>query len=1510
MNAKRLNRLLMMALIVSFFVGTGWFPQAAQAEETAYSFSSPYGATVDEDGVLYVTDIGKHAVFMLDSSGNLIRTLGTPGTFGDTNSYLNYPMGVAVRKDTEGQKQIYVLDSGNKRIQIFDGAGSYLKTWTFPGNDGGLEDIKFGNEKIYVLSQNYSIYIFNLTSGTAEVRYIGSLINGSKYRSTGMDIGSDGNLYVTVARFYSVDNYKIDILNSNADREIGTLDIEGGGPSRMTIDDTGNLYVTDRSDYTVKIYSSDGTLLRMLGTPGTSGTADNAFRFPVATAVDQGGKIYVTDSSGQKVKVFAADGTYITSYPPVIRPQTPAVLNVTSLPGTATGTTTVTVTSPLGTGNHWAVKVSSASIVTPNVGDAAPTGTGVTNPFTSGSDISGVDATTNKYVGVYELDSNNKIVSFKLITLTENEIKQAPVAAPVLDTVAGPGSAVGTTKVTINSPTGGNTYMIRVSNSSISTPNVGDAAPTGTGVTNPFTSGSDISGVDATINKYVGVYELGSNNKIVSFKLITLTENEIKQAPVAAPVLDTVAGPGSAVGTTKVTINSPTGGNTYMIRVSNSSISTPNVGDAAPTGTGVTNPFTSGSDISGVDATINKYVGVYELDSNNKIVSFKLITLTENEIKQADTPVAAPVLDTVAGPGSAVGTTKVTVGSPTDGNTYMIRVSNNSIATPNVGDAAPTGTGVTNPFTSGSDISGVDATTNKYVGVYELDSNQKIVSFKQITLTENEIKQADSPVTAPVLDVVAGPGSAVGTTKVTVNTPTDGNTYMIRVSSSSIATPNVGDAAPTGTGVTNPFTSGSDISGVDATTNKYVGVYELDSDQKIVSFKQITLTENEIKQAPVAVPVLDTVAGPGSAVGTTKLTINSPTGGNTYMIRVSSSSIATPNVGDAAPTGTGVTNPFTSGSDISGVDATTNKYVGVYELDSDNKIVSFKQITLTGNEIKQADTPVTAPVLDTVAGPGSTFGTTKVTVSSPTDGNTYMIYVSSSPISTPNVGDAAPTGTGVTNPFTSGADISGVDATTNKYVGVYELDSDNKIVSFKQITLTENEITKKVVRSSRGTTSSSVSSVPVDLHINDVDNNSLIQLNSKLGSSIKLEGELLTADGKTISGSSITFDQDGKITMTPVAPGEYKAVLNTVAPDGQKLVGNTVTITVDANGNASMKSDLIDPFGIASDSMTGKPIDGMRTVLYWADTELNRSKGRTPGTVVDLPLLPDMLPNQNNNPQITKDGGQYGWMVYADGDYYFTAEKDGYVTYDSRNDKRNELHGDTSYVRDGIIHVGQSIVRVDFGADTAVVETRLHTPYLEGYPDKQFKPELSITRAEIAAIITRILPQGEVSADIIPYSDVTDKHWANKEIAYVRQLGIMNGTSGNRFNPDEALTRAEFAQILTKLNPPLTAKGIVYTDTGQHWAEDAIDRVTRSGLMQGYEDGTFKPDASVTRAEAVTTINRYLGRKPQNADTSKWPDVPQDYWAASDIAEATLSHHYSPLSNGWERWEPEQGNAN
>jgi VCBS repeat-containing protein len=187
------------------------------------------------------------------------------------------------------------------------------------------------------------------------------------------------------------------------------------------------------------------------------------------------------------------------------------------------------------------------------------------------------------------------------------------------------------------------------------------------------------------------------------------------------------------------------------------------------------------------------------------------------------------------------------------------------------------------------------------------------------------------------------------------------------------------------------------------------------------------------------------------------------------------------------------------------------------------------------------------------------------------------------------------------------------------------------------------------------------------------------------------------------SGSlKVTVDASGKFQITGGEKGKtYQVVFNLQVKDtnGNQhvLVGHQVSVFIPDEGIASVQAVLIDPFGIVSDDVTGLPISGVKAQLYWADTELNRSKGRTPNTLVNLPILEGFAPSDNRVPQFTDKFGAYAWMVFPDGDYYIVAEKEGYATFDSRTEGRDVPKiGEDSYILDGVIHVGQSIVEFNF----------------------------------------------------------------------------------------------------------------------------------------------------------------------------------------------------------------------
>lgn len=140
-------------------------------------------------------------------------------------------------------------------------------------------------------------------------------------------------------------------------------------------------------------------------------------------------------------------------------------------------------------------------------------------------------------------------------------------------------------------------------------------------------------------------------------------------------------------------------------------------------------------------------------------------------------------------------------------------------------------------------------------------------------------------------------------------------------------------------------------------------------------------------------------------------------------------------------------------------------------------------------------------------------------------------------------------------------------------------------------------------------------------------------------------------------------------------------------------------------------------------------------------------------------------------------------------------------------------------------------------------------------------------------------------------------------IAKVAKMGLMNGYIDGTFKPNQPLTRAEMASLTAMLSPNSTTSGRGFSDITGHWAQAAIKKAQDIGIMNGYSDGTFRPNSKLTRAEAVTAINRVLGRGPLIGVTQPgWNDVPVSHWAFGDIEEASTDHISKPSTQGGEQW--------
>ncbi|RUS45135.1 S-layer homology domain-containing protein [Cohnella sp. AR92] len=197
--------------------------------------------------------------------------------------------------------------------------------------------------------------------------------------------------------------------------------------------------------------------------------------------------------------------------------------------------------------------------------------------------------------------------------------------------------------------------------------------------------------------------------------------------------------------------------------------------------------------------------------------------------------------------------------------------------------------------------------------------------------------------------------------------------------------------------------------------------------------------------------------------------------------------------------------------------------------------------------------------------------------------------------------------------------------------------------------------------------------------------------------------------------------------------------------------------------------------------------------------------------------------------------------------------------------------------------------------------------YANGYADGSFGTGKPITRAELASMLAKLSAASGSSASgdnsgsgAAAFQDVPASFWAAKAIAQAAAAGWMSGDSEGRFRPNDSLTRAELASVLVrwrKEQAPVGG-GTRFPDAAaSHWAFSAIAAAAGKGWMTGYTDGSFKPDQDVTRAEAVTVLNRALGR-PSPSDGPSWSDVADTYWAAAAIRSASQSFDELRYLNG------------
>ena len=362
------------------------------------------------------------------------------------------------------------------------------------------------------------------------------------------------------------------------------------------------------------------------------------------------------------------------------------------------------------------------------------------------------------------------------------------------------------------------------------------------------------------------------------------------------------------------------------------------------------------------------------------------------------------------------------------------------------------------------------------------------------------------------------------------------------------------------------------------------------------------------------------------------------------------------------------------------------------------------------------------------------------------------------------------------------------------------------------------------------------------------------------------------------------------------------------------------TATVKANGytrgGCTFNGWNTEPDGSGAPYKTGDRITMTGNVVLYAQwTRNSSSDGGDTGYTLRLTKLDagDGTPLSGAKFELWRVGARsdtrlgvyetnrYGWTqaeVSQSGDYYWveTVPPEGY-----------RLGGGKHPTNTG---KNSRITVYNTEAAVPALFTDDHYAYIVGVPGGTVRPNDSMTRAGVATIFFRLLKDSVRDANLLTgctYTDVPDGHWANTAISTMTGLDIVRGYDAAAFGPGDPITRAQFAAICARFDTGKSNGSRTFSDIKGHWAKAYIERAAELGWISGFQDGTFRPDAYITRAQAVTMINRMLNRVPEDPSDllpgmNVWPDCRPGDWFYLAIQEATNSHDYRRKADSYETW--------
>ncbi len=259
--------------------------------------------------------------------------------------------------------------------------------------------------------------------------------------------------------------------------------------------------------------------------------------------------------------------------------------------------------------------------------------------------------------------------------------------------------------------------------------------------------------------------------------------------------------------------------------------------------------------------------------------------------------------------------------------------------------------------------------------------------------------------------------------------------------------------------------------------------------------------------------------------------------------------------------------------------------------------------------------------------------------------------------------------------------------------------------------------------------------------------------------------------------------------------------------------------------------------------------------------------------------------------------------TYRANDFVFCAEGNGKLV-PMENATKVEFTNEYTYRRP---HHPRPKPTVEIEDDDALgLNTTDHFAYIVGYGNGEVRPQNNITRAEVATIFFRLLTDDVRDENLTKtnrYSDVTRADWYNTAVSTLSSMGIITGYPDGTFRPNAAITRAEFAAIAARFDNDGDKTAAKFSDIASHWAKDEISIAYNNGWITGYPNSTFGPQRDITRAETMTLVNRVLNRQPETEDDllpnmTVWTDnANPKAWYYLAVQEATNSHYYEFKTN-------------